>query len=163
MVKDSLFIVISCQSSQEVWLTLEKKFYSLSRSHIHELKSALHTIAKNLGESIDDYLLQIKELVEKLASVFVKINDEDLLYMLNGFSSEYNSFRTSIRTSLNSDLSISHSSKINICDCVSCLKGEMSKLSFPISTSETFEPFALIHSDVRRPSPMFLYLVFTIK
>lgn len=97
--KVAFSFVINCKSSREVWLALEKRFSSLTRSHIHELKSALHTVSKSPIESVDDYLIRIKEIVDKLATVAVKIDDEDvLLYTLNGLPVEYNSFRTSIRT-----------------------------------------------------------------
>lgn len=97
--KSAFSLVIGCKSSKEVWTALEKRFSSLTRSYIHELKSALHTVSKNSTESIDDYLVRIKDLVDKLATVSVTIDDEDiLLYTLNGLPTEYNSFRTSIRT-----------------------------------------------------------------
>lgn len=90
---------IGCKSSNEVWTALEKRFSSLTRSHIHELKTSLHTVTKNSNESIDDYLIRIKELVDKLAIVSVVIDDEDLLlYTLNDLPYEYNSFCTSVRT-----------------------------------------------------------------
>lgn len=50
-------------------------------------------------QSIDDYLIRIKEFVDKLAIVSVVINDEDIhLYTLNALSPKFNSVKTSIRT-----------------------------------------------------------------
>lgn len=86
--KVAFSFVIGCKSSKEVWLALEKRFSSLTRSHIHELKTALNTISKGSTESIDDYLIRIKEIVNKLATISVVIDDEDvLLYTFNGLFS----------------------------------------------------------------------------
>lgn len=89
LLKVAYSFVIGCKSSNEVWIALEKRFSSLTRSHIHELKTSLHTVTKNSNESIDDYLIRIKELVDKLATVSIVIDNEDLLlYTLNGLPSE---------------------------------------------------------------------------
>lgn len=91
--------VIDCKSLKEVWTALEKRFSSLTQSHIHELKLALHAVSKSLTESIDDYLIQIKESVDNLTTISIMIDDEDvLLYMMNGLPTEYKSFHTSIPT-----------------------------------------------------------------
>lgn len=44
-------------------------------------------------------------------------------------------------------------SKVSCCDCVSCLKGKITKLPFDLSTSVSTYPHALLHSDVWGPSP----------
>ncbi|PKU71914.1 Retrovirus-related Pol polyprotein from transposon TNT 1-94 [Dendrobium catenatum] len=52
--------------------------------------------------SMQQYLAQVKILVDNIASAGSKIDNEDIiLYILNGLPSSYNSFKTAIRTSLN--------------------------------------------------------------
>lgn len=97
--KVAFSFVIGIKNSKDVWLALEKGFSSLTRSHIHELKSSLHTVSKNSSESIEDYLVRTKYLVDKLATFSVIIDDAYVfLYTLNGFPCEYNSFCISVRT-----------------------------------------------------------------
>lgn len=88
--------VFHCKTSHEVWYTLEKRFTSLSRSHIHQLKNKLHSIVK-ASSSMGEYLLQIKEIIDQLALVGSLIDDEDLaLFTLNGLPTEYYAFKTTI-------------------------------------------------------------------
>ncbi|XXG59573.1 hypothetical protein AAC387_Pa04g1633 [Persea americana] len=90
--------VVGCQSAQEVWLALESRFASLSRSHIIQLKTQLQNIKKG-SQSISDYLHRIKHLSDSLAVVSSPVDADDLvLYTLNGLPVEYNSFKTSICT-----------------------------------------------------------------
>ncbi|KAA8526043.1 hypothetical protein F0562_007857 [Nyssa sinensis] len=90
--------VIGYSTSREAWLTLERRFSTLTRSNILQLKSILHNISKG-KDSIDLYIQKIKQARDSLASVSVLIEDEDILiYVLNGLPQEYNAFKTSIRT-----------------------------------------------------------------
>ena len=57
-------VAINCLASSEAWYVLEKRFTSLSRSHIHQLKNKLSEISKNLS-SMKDYLQQIKTIVDQ--------------------------------------------------------------------------------------------------
>ncbi|CAL5326068.1 unnamed protein product [Camellia sinensis] len=89
--------ICSCTSSFEVWLSLEKRFTSLSRSHIHKLKNQLNHVSKK-GHSMEDYLGQVKALSDQLNLASSPISDEDLvLIILNGLLDEYNAFKTTIR------------------------------------------------------------------
>lgn len=55
-------------------------------------------MSKSSTKSVDDYLIRIKEIVDKLATFYVTIDNDDVLfYTLNGLPAEFNSFRTSIR------------------------------------------------------------------
>ncbi|KAJ8622060.1 hypothetical protein MRB53_030589 [Persea americana] len=90
--------VVGLQTSSVVWLALERRFASLSRSHIIQLKSQLQTIKKG-SLSIDEYVKKIKHIVDSLATVCSPVDDEDIIiYTLNGLPPEYGPFRTSIRT-----------------------------------------------------------------
>lgn len=89
--------VCSCKSSFDVWISLENRFTSLSRSHIHQLKNQLNRLSKK-GHSMEDYLGQVKTLSDQLTLVSSPIDDEDLvLIILNGLPDEYNAFKTTIR------------------------------------------------------------------
>ncbi|KAA8532888.1 hypothetical protein F0562_032995 [Nyssa sinensis] len=90
--------IIGLNSAREVWLALERRFSSSSRANILQLKTELQSISKG-NNSIDSYIQKIKEIRDKLHSVSVKIEDEDLLICtLNGLPQNYDAFATSIRT-----------------------------------------------------------------
>ncbi|KAH7837548.1 hypothetical protein Vadar_015050 [Vaccinium darrowii] len=91
-------VVINCGSSRETWSSIEKRFTSLSRSHIHQLKNRLTSTVKG-SNTMDVYLQQIKNLNDKLTLAGSQIDSEDLvLITLNGLSDDYRAFKTSIRT-----------------------------------------------------------------
>lgn len=91
-------LVLDLSSSREVWLSLEKCFTTLSRSHIHQLKDRLSTVDKGT-KSMEDYLKQIKDLADQLAMASSPIHDEDLVFhVLHGLPEAYDAFKTSIRT-----------------------------------------------------------------
>lgn len=58
--------VLHCKSCHEVWIYLDKRFTSFSRSHIHQLKNRLNGVKKK-SDSMEDYLLQIKNFADQLA------------------------------------------------------------------------------------------------
>ncbi|KAG6588985.1 Retrovirus-related Pol polyprotein from transposon RE1, partial [Cucurbita argyrosperma subsp. sororia] len=96
---EALAYVVGSTTSKQVWNVLAKLYSSSSRSNVVNLKSDLQTISKKSDESIDAYIKRIKEIKDKLANVSTVVNDEDLLiYALNGLPTEYNTFRTSMRT-----------------------------------------------------------------
>lgn len=91
-------LVLDLSTSREVWLSLEKRFTTLSRSHIHQLKDRLATVDKGT-KSMEEYLKQIKEITDQLAVASCPIHDEDLVFhILHGLPSAYDAFKTSIRT-----------------------------------------------------------------
>lgn len=90
--------VLHLQTSHQVWQILEKRFTSVSRSHIHQLKNQLQTVHKK-SSSMEVYLSQIKEISDQLALAGTPVDDEDLVFLtLKGLPDEYDSFKTSIRT-----------------------------------------------------------------
>lgn len=94
-------LVLDLSSSREVWLALEKRFITLSRSHIHQLKDRLSNVSNvsKGSRSMEDYLKQIKEISDQLAIASCPIQDEDLVFhILHGLPSSYDAFNTSIRT-----------------------------------------------------------------
>lgn len=59
----------------------------------------MQSITKKSDETIDSYVKRIKEIKDKLTNVSSTVNDEDIvIYALNGLPTEYNIFRTSMRT-----------------------------------------------------------------
>ena len=74
---------------------LEKRFASVSRSHVMSLRNELIVIKKGI-DSIDGYFQKIKQVRDKLAIVH---DDEELLHItLDGLPPKYDSFSFAIRT-----------------------------------------------------------------
>ncbi|KAI0499146.1 hypothetical protein KFK09_020047 [Dendrobium nobile] len=91
--------VITSTIAQEVWSILECRLQSTSHSRVIQLKNELHHVQMN-NLTKQQYLSQIKNLVDNIAASGATIDPEDIvLYILNGLPSTYNSFKTAIRTS----------------------------------------------------------------
>ncbi|PKU62451.1 Retrovirus-related Pol polyprotein from transposon TNT 1-94 [Dendrobium catenatum] len=90
--------VISSTSAQDVWQVLERRLQPTCRSRVIQLKNELHHVQmKNL--SMQQYLTQIKTIVDSIAASGSKIDPEDIiLHILNGLPASYNSFKAVIRT-----------------------------------------------------------------
>jgi hypothetical protein len=81
-----------------MWTVLLKRYTSVSRSNIMNLKKQLHDVKKNT-DTIIQYLQRIKEAIDKLAAVGTLVDDEDLLHIvLKGLPSEYESFSSAMLT-----------------------------------------------------------------
>ncbi|GMY32382.1 cytokinin riboside 5'-monophosphate phosphoribohydrolase log1, partial [Fagus crenata] len=81
-----------------MWTVLLKRYTSVSRSNILNLKKQLHDVKKNI-DTVTQYLQRIKESRDKLAIVGTIVDDEDLLHIvLKGLPSEYESFSTAMLT-----------------------------------------------------------------
>ncbi|KAM5576988.1 hypothetical protein ABKV19_007701 [Rosa sericea] len=101
---EALTLIVGCQSSMDVWLTLKKRYASTSESHIMQLKSSLHNIRKG-PDSIEKYLLRFKSVRDKLAAVGVHMSDQDVkVLILAGLPSEYGHTRQIIRGKPNIDM-----------------------------------------------------------
>uniref|UniRef100_A0A5B7CDP5 Putative retrovirus-related Pol polyprotein n=1 Tax=Davidia involucrata TaxID=16924 RepID=A0A5B7CDP5_DAVIN len=121
--------VVGFSHAFEVWFALAQRHSSLSRSHIHELKLKLMNIKKDT--TMEAYLDQIKQYVDRLASAGTPIPTEDIvLYTLNGLPSEYASFKTSIRTK---------SEPISVTDLNSLLGSEEIHLAMKNSSTPSFD------------------------
>ena len=93
-----LALTVGKKSAKGVWKVLEKRFASISRSHVMSLRNELNAIKKG-SDSIDSYFQKIKQTRDKLAAVSVFLDDEELLHIaLDGLPSEYDSFSSAIRT-----------------------------------------------------------------
>ena len=81
-----------------MWSVLLKRYTSVSRSNIMNLKKQLHDVKKNT-DSVSQYLQRIKEARDKLATVGTIVDEEDLLHIvLKGLPSEYESFSSAMLT-----------------------------------------------------------------
>ncbi|KAI0503861.1 hypothetical protein KFK09_014804 [Dendrobium nobile] len=93
--------VINLTTAHEIWLDLETRLQPTNRSRVIQLKNELHQIQMK-ERSMQQYLTQIKNLVDNIAVAGSTLGTEDIiLYILNGLLSSYNSFKTAIRTLLN--------------------------------------------------------------
>ncbi|PKU74383.1 Retrovirus-related Pol polyprotein from transposon TNT 1-94 [Dendrobium catenatum] len=92
--------VLTPSTAHDVWQILERRMQPNIRSRVIQLKNELHNIKMN-NSTMQQYLMQIKNQVDNIALSGSQIDTEDILiYILNGLPSTYNSFNTSIRTSL---------------------------------------------------------------
>ncbi|KAK9987049.1 hypothetical protein SO802_032000 [Lithocarpus litseifolius] len=93
-----LALTVGQKFARGVWRVLEKRFASISRSHVMSLRNELNAIKKGV-DSIDGYFQKIKQARDRLAAVSVFVDDEELLHIiLDGLLSNYDSFSSSIRT-----------------------------------------------------------------
>ena len=76
--------VVQCQSSAEVWKTLEQLFSAKSKARILQLRLSLQTLKKG-SSSIEDYILKMKARANDLLVAGQAISDDELiLYILGG-------------------------------------------------------------------------------
>ena len=93
-----LALTVGQRSVKGVWKVLEKRFASVSRSHVMSLRNELSAVKKGT-DSIDGYFQKIKQIYDRLATVSVILDDEELFHVaLDGLPSEYDSFSFAIRT-----------------------------------------------------------------
>ncbi|KAI0522886.1 hypothetical protein KFK09_005275 [Dendrobium nobile] len=90
--------VISLESTAQIWIALETRFQATNRSKIIQLKNALHNVALK-NNSMTVYLSEIKAIVDQIAAAGSSVDQEDIIhYILNGLPQQYQSFKTTIRT-----------------------------------------------------------------
>ena len=95
----AITLVIGQTTAQGVWQALERRYTSLSRTHVLSLKGELDCVKKSNTETMTVYLDRVKEIRDKLGSVGVNIDDEDLLHVvLKGLPADYDSFCSAMRT-----------------------------------------------------------------
>ncbi|CAB4289655.1 unnamed protein product [Prunus armeniaca] len=88
---------VGCPTARDLWLTLEKRFANLTRSHVLQLKSRLQTLKKG-SASMLDYLQSLKHIADSLAAAGAPLDTSDFLaHALSGLPSDYDAFATSIR------------------------------------------------------------------
>ena len=94
----AISLVMGQTSASCIWKIIVNRYTSVSRSNIVNLKRELNSIKKN-SDSVIDYLQKIKEARNKLVSVGVHIDDEEMLHIvLQGLPSEFHSFTFAMLT-----------------------------------------------------------------
>lgn len=87
--KEVLAQVIHCESSAEVWMSLESLYSRQTIAKSFQLKQQPRS-TKNDALSINDYILKIKTIGHSLAAIGEPFSDKDLLLaILNGLDHEY--------------------------------------------------------------------------
>ena len=95
----AITLVIGQTIAQGVWQVLERRYTSLSRTYVLSLKAELDRVKKSSTETMNVYLDHVKEIKDKLGSVGVNVDDEDLLHVvLKGLPPEYDPFCSAMRT-----------------------------------------------------------------
>ena len=95
----ALSLVVGQTTAHGVWSILEKRYTSVSRSNILNLKMELHNIKKESTDSVNSFLQKVKDTRDRLAAVGVQIDKEEILHIvLKGLPHEYHAFSTAIRT-----------------------------------------------------------------
>lgn len=94
----TLPLVLGFDHSYQVWQSLESRFNSLTRTHVHEYKRRLYNITKT--GTMESYIDQIKGYANRLAAAGLPVSDDDLVFhTLNGLpEEEFRGFRTAIHT-----------------------------------------------------------------
>nr|XP_023877804.1 uncharacterized protein LOC111990246 [Quercus suber] len=93
-----LALTVGQKSGRGVWKVLEKRFASVSRSHVLSLRDELLGIKKG-SESMDSFFQRIKEVRDKLGAVAVCVDEEEQIHLaLEALPPEYDAFYSAIRT-----------------------------------------------------------------
>ncbi|KAL5819060.1 hypothetical protein ACOSQ4_022902 [Xanthoceras sorbifolium] len=90
--QDLLPEFVGCLTTCEAWKSVEQLFTSQSRANVMQLKLQLQTLKKN-GSTMSEYLLKKKSIIDALSFAGHPLsNDDKLMTILGGLSSEYDSF-----------------------------------------------------------------------
>jgi hypothetical protein len=94
----ALSLVIRQSTARGMWEVLERRYTSLSQTHVLSLKGELDRIQKK-NESMSVFLDRVKELRDKLSAVRVEVDDEELLHVvMKGLPPEYDAFCSAMPT-----------------------------------------------------------------
>lgn len=99
--KEVLVQVIHCESSTEVWSSLESLYSCQTIAKSFQLKQQLRLVKKD-SLSINDYILKIKTIGHALAAIGESLSDKDLLLaILNRLDHEYETIVSLITYQMN--------------------------------------------------------------
>nr|CAN82380.1 hypothetical protein VITISV_021579 [Vitis vinifera] len=97
--------IVGFQTSHEAWMALHKIFSASSKARIMQLRLEFQTTKKG-GDSMLDYILNMKTISDNLAAVGEPVKDRDhILQLLGGLGPDYNSIVASL-TAREDDLSL---------------------------------------------------------
>ena len=87
---------MSYTTSQEVWLTLEQTFFSISHAKAIQIRTQLANAQKD-AMSANAYFISIKRMADELALAGQPLKPYDIItYVLAGLSQEYDSLASNI-------------------------------------------------------------------
>ncbi|XP_021806726.1 uncharacterized protein LOC110750676 [Prunus avium] len=87
---------VASNTSRDLWLNLEKRFSSTTKSYLFSLKTKIQTLKKG-SLSILEYLQLIKQTADAFATAYSPLVDIDFVaHVLNGLPPEYDAFATYI-------------------------------------------------------------------
>lgn len=81
MLESLLLRMVGCETSSQIWKTLETHFASQTKAKVSQFKTQLQNTRK-ANSSITDYLLKIKSNVDLLAFVGHIISSSDTIAMV---------------------------------------------------------------------------------
>jgi gag-polypeptide of LTR copia-type len=88
--------VVRCETSAQVWSTLNQFYSSQSIAKTLDLKLQLQTTKKG-GNSCSQYIQHIQNLTNHLRNIGAEVSDQDLLvYIAQGLGSDFDPFVTAI-------------------------------------------------------------------
>ena len=92
----AISLVMDQTTASGIWRVILNRYTSISRSSVVNLKRELHSIKKN-SDSVTQYLQKFKEARDKMVSVSVFIDDEEILHIvLQGLPSDFHSFTSAM-------------------------------------------------------------------
>ena len=98
MIEVMLTQMVGCETSRQIWKTLEVFFASQTKAKISQFKNRLQNTEKG-DLLVNDYLLKIKSLIDQLAFVGHVIATKDHIdAIFNGLSSEDDTFVVSMNS-----------------------------------------------------------------
>ena len=72
-------------TTKEAWDTLKKLYHTNTKPRKIQLKNELNNMKKTKSTSVNDYLLNIKEIVDALGSIGAQPDNDDVVFAtLNG-------------------------------------------------------------------------------
>lgn len=81
--------VVRCNITRDVWITLERLFFSQSKARTMQLQMALQTMRKG-SLTMEEYFLKMHSLADQLSAIGQVVTDDDLqMYILAGLGMEY--------------------------------------------------------------------------
>ena len=94
----AISLVMGQTSASGIWRVIKNRYTSISRSSVVILKRELNNIKKG-SDSVTQYLQKIKETRDKLTSVGIHIDDEEILHIvLQGLPLDFHSFTSAMLT-----------------------------------------------------------------
>ena len=97
MTEKILNRMVGSETTAQIWTSLSDYFTAHNRAKIGQFKTMLRN-TKMTG-NLDDYLLQLKKIVDTLASIGHTLSPQDHIEAIfNGLSKDYDVFITSVNT-----------------------------------------------------------------